>query len=209
MADAQTTICCASVQDLRFNKWLCSYVNLDPAAEDFAYEPDLDIKELISLKDVMEEMGLGLNGALISCFEYTLKNYTKFYVLRILTEARFLLGNPDFLAEAMDQLTAEYLIILNLHGKRELYTHIPVVQAIVKHLTRTGALEVNLRAAFPSDQTSSSMVAMIMLEIRHINVFSEINLVKDRGIILGGRYCEREILLLGIDLERWVILGRA
>lgn len=54
-----------------------------------------------------------------------------------------------------------------------------------------------------------AMVAMIMLEIRYINVFSEINLVKDRGTILGGRYCEREILLLWIDLERWVILGRA
>ena len=44
-------------------------MNLDPAAEDFAYEPDLDIKELISLEDVMEEMGLGPNGGLIYCFE--------------------------------------------------------------------------------------------------------------------------------------------
>ena len=34
------------------------YVNLDPAAEEFAFEPDLDIKDLISLGDVMEEMGL-------------------------------------------------------------------------------------------------------------------------------------------------------
>jgi len=54
---------------LRLNKRSCFYVNLDPAAEDFAYEPDLDIKDFISLEDVMEEMGLGPNGGLIYCFE--------------------------------------------------------------------------------------------------------------------------------------------
>ncbi len=65
----QTTFCSALIQHLRVNKRSCFYVNLDPAAEDFVYEPDLDIKELISLEDVMEEMGLGPNGGLIYCFE--------------------------------------------------------------------------------------------------------------------------------------------
>lgn len=31
-------------------------VNLDPAAEIFKYNCDIDIRELITLKDVMEEM---------------------------------------------------------------------------------------------------------------------------------------------------------
>lgn len=65
----QTTFCNALIQHLRLNKRSCFYVNLDPAAEDFSYEPDLDIKDLISLEDVMEEMGLGPNGGLIYCFE--------------------------------------------------------------------------------------------------------------------------------------------
>lgn len=43
--------------------------NLDPAAERFEYEPSIDIRELISLGDVMEEMDLGPNGGLIYCFE--------------------------------------------------------------------------------------------------------------------------------------------
>ena len=43
--------------------------NLDPAAESFEYEPTIDIRELISLGDVMEEMDLGPNGGLIYCFE--------------------------------------------------------------------------------------------------------------------------------------------
>lgn len=67
----------------------------------------------------MEEIGLGLNGGLIYCLEYTCNT---FYVLPILTEARLLLGNLDFLIETMDCLTAEYLIILSIHGQRELYT---------------------------------------------------------------------------------------
>lgn len=44
--------------------------NLDPAAEYFEYEPSIDIRELITLEDVMEEMDLGPNGGLIYCFEY-------------------------------------------------------------------------------------------------------------------------------------------
>ena len=43
--------------------------NLDPAAERFEFQPSIDIKELISLEDVMEEMNLGPNGGLIYCFE--------------------------------------------------------------------------------------------------------------------------------------------
>lgn len=45
-------------------------VNLDPAADEFAYPVSADIRELISLADVMEEMNLGPNGALLYCMEY-------------------------------------------------------------------------------------------------------------------------------------------
>jgi hypothetical protein len=56
------------------------YVNLDPAAEEFEYEPDVDIKDLISLEDVMDEMGLGPNGGLMACFEYVpSRAFTPFY----------------------------------------------------------------------------------------------------------------------------------
>ena len=44
-------------------------VNLDPAAERFEYEPSIDIRELISLEDVMSELGYGPNGGLVYCFE--------------------------------------------------------------------------------------------------------------------------------------------
>lgn len=44
-------------------------VNLDPAAEPSSYEFTVDIRDLISLQDVMEEMEYGPNGGLVYCFE--------------------------------------------------------------------------------------------------------------------------------------------
>jgi hypothetical protein len=44
-------------------------INLDPAAEKFEYTCDVDIRELITVRDVMEKHKLGPNGALIYCME--------------------------------------------------------------------------------------------------------------------------------------------
>ena len=90
----------------------------------------------------------------------------------------------------MDPLTEEYLIIFDMPGQIELYTHVPVVPALVKHLTRTGALNVNLCATYLLESTFvvdrakyfagtlSAMSAMIMLEIPHVNILSKMDLVK-------------------------------
>jgi GTPase SAR1 family protein len=40
-------------------------VNLDPGVVDLPYDPDVDIRDRIQLQDVMQEYGLGPNGALI------------------------------------------------------------------------------------------------------------------------------------------------
>ena len=175
----QSTFCSALITHCQNNRRSCFYVNLDPAAEDFTHEPDLDIKDLISLEDVMEEMGLGPNGGLIYCFE-------------------FLMENLDFLTEALDPLTEEYLIIIDMPGQIELYTHIPILPALVKHLTRTGALDVNLCAAYLLEATFvvdrakffagtlSAMSAMVMLEVPHVNILSKMDLVK-------GQVSKREL----------------
>lgn len=44
--------------------------NLDPAAEQFKYPVQADIRDLISLDDVQEELKLGPNGGLVFCMEY-------------------------------------------------------------------------------------------------------------------------------------------
>jgi hypothetical protein len=147
-------------------------VNLDPAANDFSYEPDLDIKDLISLDDAMEELSLGPNGGLIYCFE-------------------FLLQNLDFLTAAIEPLSEEYLILFDLPGQIELYTHIPLLPRLVQHLGRMGSLNISLCAAYLLEATFvidkakffagtlSAMSAMIMLELPHVNILSKMDLVKD------------------------------
>ncbi|TGO54937.1 hypothetical protein BCON_0099g00010 [Botryotinia convoluta] len=175
----KTTFCTGLINHLHNNRRSCFYINLDPAAETFSHEPDLDIKDLISLEDVMEEMGLGPNGGLIYCFE-------------------FLLENLDFLSEAIEPLTEEYLIIIDMPGQIELYTHIPILPALVKFLTKTGALDINLCAAYLLEATFvvdrakffagtlSAMSAMIMLEVPHVNILSKMDLVK-------GQVAKREL----------------
>ena len=166
----KTTFCSALIEHLRNNRRSAIYVNLDPAAESFVYEPDVDIKDLISLDDVMEELGLGPNGGLIYCFE-------------------FLLENLDFLTDPLETVSEEYLIIIDMPGQIELYTHVPIVPALVRHLGR-GTLNINLCAAYLLEATFiidrpkffagtlSAMSAMLMLELPHINILSKMDLVK-------------------------------
>ncbi|ORY00595.1 GPN-loop GTPase [Clohesyomyces aquaticus] len=166
----KSTFCSALIQHLQHNKRPCYYVNLDPAAEDFAFEPDIDIKDLISLEDVMEDMGLGPNGGLIYCFE-------------------FLLENLDFLTDPLEEVTEDYLIIFDMPGQIELYTHVPILPGLVKHLMR-GSLNINMCAAYLLESTFivdrpkffagtlSAMSAMLMLEMPHVNILSKMDLVK-------------------------------
>lgn len=147
----------------------CHIVNLDPAAEPNQYEFTVDIRDLISLEDVMEELELGPNGGLVYCFEY-------------------LMQNLDWLDEELGDYNDEYLLF-DCPGQIELYTHIPVLPNIVRHLQ--GQLNFSLcavyllEAPFVVDVSKffsgalSAMSAMILLELPHINVLSKLDLIKD------------------------------
>ncbi|KAF1818017.1 uncharacterized protein K489DRAFT_391398 [Dissoconium aciculare CBS 342.82] len=166
----KTTFCTALIQFLRNNRRSCFYINLDPAAEDFAYEPDVDIKDLISLEDVMEELHLGPNGGLIYCFE-------------------FLMENLDFLTEPLEEVGEESLIIIDMPGQIELYTHVPVIPQLIAHLTK-GSTNVSmcvaylLESTFIGDRakffsgTLSAMSAMLMMGLPHVNILSKMDQVK-------------------------------
>jgi GTPase SAR1 family protein len=65
----KSTFCQSLLTHLYNSKRSAHLVNLDPAAQPGEYEPAIDIKELVSLEDVMEELGYGPNGGLIHCFE--------------------------------------------------------------------------------------------------------------------------------------------
>lgn len=184
----KTTFCNAIIQHLQNTRSSCFYVNLDPAAESFQYDPDLDIRELITLEDVMEELELGPNGGLIYCFE-------------------FLMQNLDFLTEALDPLSEEYLIIFDMPGQIELYTHIPLLPTLTNFLSRQGPLNISLCAAYLLESTFvidkakffagtlSAMSAMILLEMPHINILSKMDQVKD---MVGRRRLKR---FINVDVQ--------
>ena len=63
-----------------FNSWMQTRgldsitVNLDPGAENLPYEPDVDVRDWISLDEVMDSYKLGPNGAQIACADMLAMN---------------------------------------------------------------------------------------------------------------------------------------
>ncbi|CAL9738252.1 GPN-loop GTPase 3 [Monosporozyma servazzii] len=165
----KSTFCNSIISHMQTIGRRAHIVNLDPAAEPKKYEYTVDIRDLISLDDVMEEMDLGPNGALIYCFEYLLKNL-------------------DWLDEEIGDYNDEYLIF-DCPGQIELYTHIPVLPNIVRHLQQQLNFSLCatylLEAPFVIDTSKffsgalSAMSAMILLELPHINILSKADLVKN------------------------------
>ncbi len=93
-------------------------VNLDPAADAFGYTPSIDVRDLISLDDVMSELSLGPNGGLVYCMEY-------------------LQQNLQWLADQVADYNDDYLI-LDCPGQIELYSHLSVMPTLTRALQTWG-----------------------------------------------------------------------
>lgn len=142
-------------------------INLDPANDNMLYKPTIDITELISLEDVMENLKLGPNGALMYCMEYLEENY-------------------DWLLDKLKLVKDSYLIF-DLPGQIELYTHHNSIKNIFGKLEK---LEYHLCAVhmvdshYCSDPTKFistlllSLSTMLQIALPHINVLSKADLLK-------------------------------
>ncbi|KAJ3278691.1 ATP binding protein [Borealophlyctis nickersoniae] len=162
----KSTFCSTIMTHCETLKRSVHLVNLDPAAERFAYEPSIDIRDLITLEDVVEELHYGPNGGLIYCLE-------------------FLVNNMDWLEEELANYEDDYLII-DCPGQIELYTHYPIMKRIVEALQRLGYNVCGvylIDSQFIEDSAKffagvmSAMSAMVQLEIPHINVMSKMDLL--------------------------------
>lgn len=183
----KSTLCNALIKEITGAGRRAHIVNLDPAAEPKEYEFTVDIKDLISLEDVMEELELGPNGGLLYCFE-------------------FLLNNLDWLDQEIGDYDDDFLIF-DCPGQIELYSHFPVVPKLVKHIQQN--LQFNLCAAylleasFVIDKSKffsgvlSAMSAMLMLEVPHLNIMSKIDMLKDVPRRELKRYLNPDPLLIG------------
>ncbi|KAK8809815.1 hypothetical protein WA158_000758 [Blastocystis sp. Blastoise] len=145
-------------------------VNLDPANENKPYEAGVDIEELITLEDVMDEFELGPNGGLVYCMEYLQKNV-------------------DWLLEKLREHENEYFIF-DCPGQVELYSHSDCVRNIFQTLEKEGFKCVCLYLldsyyiSSPSLFISASLLAlstMVNLEMPSLNILSKIDLVEKLG----------------------------
>ena len=165
----QSTYCYALQRHTENTHRMVKIINLDPAAEDFKYKVDADIRDLIHVDDAMEdeEMHLGPNGGLIFCME-------------------FLMQNISWLEEHVEDELDDTYYIFDCPGQIELYTHLPVMKQLVDKLQ---SWDFKMCAIFLLDShfmvdpatfisgTMAALSAMTTLEIPFISVLSKIDLL--------------------------------
>ncbi|KAF9028524.1 hypothetical protein BDP27DRAFT_1387064 [Rhodocollybia butyracea] len=152
-------------------------VNLDPANDNIPYPCSINITDLITLQNVMDELGLGPNGGMLYCMEYLERNF-------------------DWLEERLSELGREgeekdFYVMFDLPGQVELSTNHDSVKRIVDMLKSKCDLRlaaVHLCDAHYITDASKyisvlllSLRTMLQLELPHINVLSKIDLLAKYG----------------------------
>ncbi|KAF1533669.1 GPN-loop GTPase 2, partial [Eudyptes chrysocome] len=145
-------------------------VNLDPANEAMPYQCAVDIAELITLPDVMENLKLGPNGGLIYCMEYL--------------EANF-----DWLQEKLAAFGGHYYLF-DCPGQVELYTHHDALKNVFAQLAkwnfRLAAVHL-VDSHYCTDPGKfisvlcTSLSTMLHVELPHVNVLSKMDLIEQYG----------------------------
>ncbi|EJT52750.1 cytoplasm protein [Trichosporon asahii var. asahii CBS 8904] len=150
-------------------------INLDPAVTDPPYPCAVSITELITLQEVMDEYGLGPNGAMLYCMEYLEENF-------------------DWLLNRLDEVLAgeggNGYIIIDTPGQAELWTNHDSLKHIIQKLQkldyRLAAVHLTDAHAItdPSKYIAAVLLAlraMLQLEMPHINVLSKIDTIGGFG----------------------------
>ena len=110
----KTTFVRAVAEWMRTAGYDATIVNLDPGSEGTTLEPDVDIREWVRLADVVDEYGLGPNGAQVAAADMI--------ALKIF-EVR----------QAVEELKADYILI-DTPGQIELFSFREASKAIVDAL---------------------------------------------------------------------------
>lgn len=119
-------------------------VNLDPGAENLPYEPDVDVRDWISLKEIMESYGLGPNGAQIAC-------------------ADMLALNTDDIKKSIDSFKTDY-VLMDTPGQLELFVFREAGKYIIKFLNPERSIIVYLLDPALA-KTASGFVSQLLLSI--------------------------------------------
>jgi GTPase SAR1 family protein len=155
-----------------FHSWMQSQgldavtVNLDPGAERLPYGPDVDIRDWIRLSEVMEEHGLGPNGAQVVC-------------------ADLLALNAGEVAQVIEGFRTNYFLI-DTPGQIELFTFREASRVVIDALDRESSALIYLNdpalVRRPSGLVSSILLSATT-QFRHslpfVNVLSKADLLPE------------------------------
>ncbi|CDO93146.1 unnamed protein product [Kluyveromyces dobzhanskii CBS 2104] len=149
-------------------------VNMDPANDRLPYACSVDIRDYITLEEIMSEQNLGPNGGLMYAIE-SLNESIDLFLLQI---------------KSLVQDENAYLVF-DCPGQVELFTHNSALFKIFKRLEKE--LDIRLCVVNLIDSiyiTSASQYisilllalrSMLMMDLPHINVFSKIDMLKGYG----------------------------
>lgn len=160
----KSTLTASMGQWLAGNGYTVNTLNLDPGADVLPYEPDVDVRDWITLGDVMEEYGLGPNGA-----QVVAADMIALYKKRIIEE--------------IDQGEYHYLLI-DTPGQLELFSFREATRDIVRSLRPGGSALIYLidpfNARFPSGYISQLMLAnlsKLRFQLPSIEVLAKYDMV--------------------------------
>ncbi|KAJ5925730.1 hypothetical protein N7454_008369 [Penicillium verhagenii] len=142
----------------------CSIVNLDPANDKTSYPCALDVRDLVTLEEIMEEDHLGPNGATLYALEELEENYS-------------------WLEGGLKELGEDY-VLFDCPGQVELFTHHASLRNIIFQIQKLGyrLIVIHLVDSYtltlPSMYISAlllSLRAMLQLDLPHLNVLTKID----------------------------------
>ncbi|HDM24981.1 MAG TPA: GTPase [Thermoplasmatales archaeon] len=177
-----------------FQEWFnrrgldCIIVNLDPGAESLPYSADVDVRDWISLKEIMKEYGLGPNGAQIAC-------------------ADMLALNTGDIKTSIEGFKTDY-VLLDTPGQLELFVFREAGKYMVDHLNRKRSVLVYLLDPLLAKEPSGFISQLLLsvsthfrLGVPQINVLSKADLLTREQVERIEKWSEDSSMLYE-DVQR-------
>lgn len=149
-----------------------SVINLDPANDRLPYPATIDIRDFITLEEIMEDQTLGPNGGILFAMDAVAEQIDSF-----IAQLKRLGGHEYFLFDCPGQI--------------ELFTHHPALSQIFKKLEKElnfRLVVVNLTDSFyitqPNQYISIVLLAlrtMLQFNLPQVNVLSKVDLLANHG----------------------------
>ena len=174
----KTSYCIEILKIKNFQKEKFKIVNLDPSNNNWNNFDIIDIRKLIKIEDVIIELSLGPNGALIFCMEY-------------------LLDNINWLEDQINSFS-ENILFFDLPGQIELFSHQTIIRDLSLHLSRVCNISITilyfLDSQFIGDTSKfiggslTGLCCMLSTECNHRNFLTKIDLIKNLPLKILNRY---------------------